>query len=193
MAALVRQQPEDAAPERRLAAARLADQAERLAAARSRSETPSTARTGSPLGAVPDPQVAHVEDRRLAHSTVTSRASPLVAPAGVGGPPPAELDLAPRDLRRVDAALADQRVEDVVEALADQGQAGHQEHDREAREQPGPPDARAGVVDRPLQVVAPLGRLGGLDAVAEEAERRRGSGSRRRRSGSRSPARSGSR
>ncbi len=33
-----------------------------------------------------------------------------------------------------------------------------------------PPDAGAGVVDRALQVIAPLGRVGGLDPVAEEAE-----------------------
>ena len=42
------QQPEHAAAERRLAAAGLADEPECLARARARSETPSTARTGSP-------------------------------------------------------------------------------------------------------------------------------------------------
>ena len=44
----VGQQPEDRPAERRLAAARLADQPERLAGSAISNETPSTARTGSP-------------------------------------------------------------------------------------------------------------------------------------------------
>ena len=79
-----------------------------------------------------------------------------------------------RNPRRLDRALSDQGIEHVVDALADQRKAGHQQDDRETREEARPPDAGAGVVDRALQVISPLGRLGGLDAVAEEAERREG-------------------
>ena len=75
-----------------------------------------------------------------------------------------------RDLRLRRPPRPDQRVDDVVEALAEQREAGHESDDRDAREQAGPPDPGAGVVDRPLQVVAPLGRVGRLDPVAEEAE-----------------------
>ncbi len=70
---------------------------------------------------------------------------------------------------------------DVVEALADQRHAEHDQHDRQAREDAGPPDAVGGVGHRLVEVVAPLGRGRRLDAEAQEAQRRRGSGSPRTR------------
>ena len=109
-------------------------------------------------GAVPDPQVADGQHRcRRAHASLLRR-----WPLG-GERRPARIVAPPQ-----------RRVEDVVQALADQRQPGHQQHDRQAREQRRPPDAGAGVGQRALEVVAPLGGLGGLDAEPEEAERGQG-------------------
>src|SRR3954471_23227505 len=69
------------------------------------------------------------------------------------------------------AAGAQPRIGQVVEALPDQGQAEHDEHDREAGEQCGPPDAAGDVRQRLAEVVAPLRGRGRLDAEAEEAQR----------------------
>ena len=68
------------------------------------------------------------------------------------------------------AAGAQQGIEDVVEALADQRRAQHDQHDRGAREHARPPDAGRGIGERLVEVVAPLRRRRRLDAEAEEAE-----------------------
>ena len=95
--ALLGQQAEEAAPERRLAAARLADQPEGLARGRSRSEIPSTARTGPP----PVPY----QTRRLRTSTTGScsltvhlvaRSPPWRPPALRRAPPAAARPIPPR-------------------------------------------------------------------------------------------------
>src|SRR5215213_8927214 len=62
------------------------------------------------------------------------------------------------------------RVERLVQAFTHEGQPDHQEHDREAGVQTGPPDPGAGIGQRTVQVVPPLGRVGRLDAEPEEAE-----------------------
>ena len=126
------------------------------------SETPSTARTGSPSVPYQTRRLRTREDRAgRAHPARRLSRSP--APASGG-------DLGARRIRR-------SRISGLSTSLRPSPtrvKPGDQEHDREAREEPGPPDARAGVVDRPVHVVAPLGGLGRLDPVAEEAERRQG-------------------
>ena len=69
---------------------------------------------------------------------------------------------------------AQRRVDRLVQALADQRQTGHQQHDGEARVETRPPDAGAGIGERPVEVVSPLGGLGRLDAQPEEAQPRQG-------------------
>ena len=59
---------------------------------------------------------------------------------------------------------------EVVDALTDEGQPEHGQHDRRTGVDTGPPDARGDVGDGLVQVVAPLGGGGRLDAEAEEAE-----------------------
>ena len=72
------------------------------------------------------------------------------------------------------AARAQERVPDVVEALADERHAEHDQHDREARERARPPDAGRGVGERLVEVVAPLGGGRRLDAEPEEPQARQG-------------------
>src|SRR4051794_25974558 len=55
------------------------------------------------------------------------------------------------------------RVGEVVEALADQGQPEHGQHDRRAGEHRRPPDAAGDVGERFVQVEAPFGARGRLD------------------------------
>src|SRR6185437_4249823 len=62
------------------------------------------------------------------------------------------------------------RIEDVIEALADERHPEHYQDDGQPGEQTGPPDARGGVRQRLVQVVAPLGRGGWLDAETEETQ-----------------------
>ena len=69
------------------------------------------------------------------------------------------------------------RVGEVVEALADERDAQHDEHDREPGEDRGPPDAARHVADRLVEVVAPLGGRRRLDAEARGSRGRRASGS----------------
>ena len=164
------QQAEHAPAEGRLAAAGLADEAKGLP----RSDLERDAVDGADRiagRAVPDAQVLDVEDRLLAGHGAPPSGSAAGGRRGCGSP-----GSEPRlgDLRLRRSPRADQRVDDVVEALAEQRETGHEGDDRHAREQARPPDPGARVVDRPLQVVAPLGRVGRLDAVAEEPEGRQG-------------------
>ena len=125
----LRQQAEDAAAERRLAAAGLADEAEDVA----RVDLERDAVDGAhlPAGrAVPDPQVADARTGPAsAHGSRSSRGR-LEASA-------------PRKSTRLERALAQHRVDRLVQALAEQGEPGDEQHDREAREEPRPPDPEA--------------------------------------------------
>src|SRR4029078_563118 len=78
--------------------------------------------------------------------------------------------LARRHDDRQGPATSQGRVEGLVQALTHQGQSDHQEDDGQARVEAGPPHSGAGVGQGTVQVVAPLGRLGRLDAESEEAE-----------------------
>ena len=117
------------------------------------SETPSTARTGPPRGAVVDPQVADRDDRRVGHGASRRWLD-------LGGKSTVDL-----------GARAEHRVDRLVQPLAEQREARDEEHDREPREQARPPDSGRRVRHRTLDVVAPLRRFGRLDPVAEEPER----------------------
>src|SRR5687768_1072473 len=85
-------------------------------------ETPSTARTGSP----PVPY----QTRRLRTSRTGPWSLTVDLPNAHRGDALRTLVLG--DLGRVDGPLADQRVQGVVDALADQREPGDQEHDRQA-------------------------------------------------------------
>src|SRR4051812_34677513 len=103
-----------------------------------------------------------------------SRALEPRQPGGAGSQRPAGHHGHVRRVRgnvRRPAASAQPRVGQVVEALADQRQAEYDEHDRQAGEQCGPPDAAGDVRQRLPEVVAPFGGRGRLDAEAEETER----------------------
>src|SRR3954447_19602398 len=71
---------------------------------------------------------------------------------------------------RQEPTAAQGRVERLVQALTDQRQTGDEQHDGQAGVETGPPDAGSGIGQRSVQVVPPLGCVGGLDAQAEEAE-----------------------
>ena len=119
---------------------------------------------------------AHPVDR--AHRLVLGRV-PDAEVLGLGAPAHARLGSSSArgglvHLRLSQAPGADHWVQHVVEPLADQREAGHQEDDRHSREEAGPPDTRARVVDRAVEVIAPFRRFGRLDAVAEESERGEG-------------------
>ena len=147
--------------------------------ARGRSETPSTARTGSPRGAVPDAQVADDEDR-LAHARASSARACRRRPA-------------PRALSRGGSSgpggsrpLADQRVEHVVEALADEREARSP-----AARSRGPGRARSTRSRRRRRrsragCRSPTRPPRSAGSRSRGSRARRGSGSRRRRSASRS-------
>src|SRR3954447_2559306 len=120
-------------------------------------DTPSTARTAR---------------RAVPYQTRRSRTDSTASAAGAS----CRLLIADSPLDVVDDVDRQQlpppqhRVEQVVEALADEGQAGDEQHDRQARVDRRPPDAAAGLAESALEVVAPLRALCGLDAVPEEAE-----------------------
>ena len=185
------QQAEDGLGRDGLAAAGLADDRRAPRPARDRRLTPATALTApaslanetsrSRMSTTPGPRLD-------ARSSVLFGRSAVFA-AGVCPQAPASSGAARDDRRgghgagrRADPAPAPQpRVGQVVEALADQRDAEHDEHDRQARGDAGPPDAAGARRRAPVEVVAPLGGRGRLDAEAEEAEARRASAGPRRR------------
>src|SRR3954452_1914814 len=61
-------------------------------------------------------------------------------------------------------------VDQVVEALAHQGEPGHQQDDRQAWVDRGPPHATTRLAEGTLQVVPPLGSVGRLNAVAQKPQ-----------------------
>src|SRR4029453_17681357 len=150
-------------------------------------ETPSTARTGprlvpyqtlrsSPVrtAVIGEPAQFPPVDRSL---QTAARAEPVRPERDIASDV-SDADLLDGRLRRLrpqddvlDRAPPEHRVQDVVQALPEQGQPGHEGDDGEAREEAGPPDPGSGVGDRALEVVAPLGSVRRLDPVAEEAKR----------------------
>ena len=175
----VGQQAEHAAAERRLAAARLADEARGSRPAPIEKQTPSTARTGSP--SVP------YQTRRSRTSRIGSPSPRSVAP--IHGPSARRRRAAaPSDrprLRRSPPGAPDLRLRSCCGARISGLMTSLRPSPSSVKpvtsstiarpgKSAGPPDPGAGVVDRALQVVAPLGGVGRLDAVAEEAEGREG-------------------
>src|SRR5262245_9939026 len=75
---------------------------------------------------------------------------------------------------RQQPATPQRRVQRLVQALTHQRQPDHHEHDGQTRVETGPPDTAAGIGQRALQVVPPLGRLCRLDAQPEETETGKG-------------------
>ena len=134
--------------------------------------TPSTARTAPRSGAVPDAQVAHREHRtaRTLDFGTASAPPPVSRSAAAAGPTAGRADRAPAGPGGLTARRRSVGLSTSLRPSPTQRQRGHREHDRQAGEQRRPPDAGAGVGDRALEVVAPLRRLAGLDAEAEEAE-----------------------
>src|SRR6185437_16670511 len=79
--------------------------------------------------------------------------------------------LALSELELPEASKSQDRVERLVQPLAEQRQSRHEQNDREPWEETGPPDPGGGVRDGTRHVVAPFRPLGRLDAVAEKAQR----------------------
>src|SRR4051794_10859725 len=127
------------------------------------------------------PSTARIAPRVVPYQTRTSRAeitgswadaptgssvssmdmSVLLFPGRGGGPAVWHDD-------RQQSAAPQGRIQRLVQALSYQGEPSHQEHDGQARIEARPPDAGSRIGERPVQVVAPLGRIRGLDAESEE-------------------------
>src|SRR3954470_19802893 len=118
------------------------------------------------------PSTARTAPRAVPYQTRRSRTDRTASDVGTSGRlliayPPADLV---DDVDREQLASPQHRVEQVVEALPDERQAGHEQHDRQAGVDRRPPDAAARLAERPLEVVAPFGAFRRLDAVPQEAE-----------------------
>ncbi len=164
-----RQQAEHGTGADRLARAGLADDGDDLAGG----DVEADAVDGVDLPCVGAERHREVRERQRGHafSAAASSAADLDGRLDVAG----ELlelvgDLGLVGGRRLGATRAQQRVEDVVEALADQRHAEHDQDDRGAGEHAGPPDAVGGIGQRLVEVEAPLGGGRRLDAEAEEAQ-----------------------
>ena len=116
------QQSEDAAAERRLPAARFTDEADDLARCdveRDAVDRPDRATGGS----VVDAKIAHRDDWRVGHCVSPSASNRRGARPLIVG-------------RR-----REHRIDRLVQALAEQGEAGDEQNDREAGEERRPPDS----------------------------------------------------
>src|SRR5436853_7551279 len=104
------------------------------------------------------PSTARTAPRAVPYQTRRSRTERTASAGGaswkllLAHPPVDIVD----EVDREELASTQHRVEQVVEAVADERQSGHEQHDREARVDRRPPDATARLAERPLEVVSPF-------------------------------------